>query len=310
MSARSRAREPSAVFAVLPRAGLGNKLFIWARAFAFARAHNLESYTFGWNNFSGGPISRSERRNVLYGLYIRGEGFRKFGRLARYIGNRTIYEPEYDAVPNVRTNYVFHKIPHYRDYFGYFHHHRLGVIAEFCKLPRQSISKLVSRQPNPVVALHIRRGDFRELTPNNSIALAGLVRTPLEYFRQIVFELRRCAEAVLPVTVFSDGSDEELIGILEMENVHRASDMADVGHLALMARSKVIVASAGSTFSLWGGFLSDAALILHPYHIHAPIRPSQLHDTLYEGPAKGKWEDWHPQLIRSIQSMKDFATRT
>lgn len=68
----------------------------------------------------------------------------------------------------------------------------------------------------------------------------------------------------------------------------------------LMSKSKIIIASAGSTFSLWAGFVSDAALILHPDHIHAPIRPSSLHTSLYEGAAIGAWETWNPLLIHTI----------
>jgi hypothetical protein len=110
--------------------------------------------------------------------------------------------------------------------------------------------------------------------------------------------------------VFSDGSDGELGPLMAVENVHRAPAMVDVGHLAHMTRAKIIVASAGSTFSMWAGFLSDAALILHPDHIHAPIRPVDLHDRLYEGPAVENLNEWNETLIKQVRSLSPRVWQT
>jgi hypothetical protein len=53
--------------------------------------------------------------------------------------------------------------------------------------------------------------------------------------------------------------------------------------LILLSRSKIIITSAGSTFSYWAGFLSDSPIIMHPDHIHHSIRLS--HESgYYEGP--------------------------
>ena len=122
----------------------------------------------------------------------------------------------------------------------------------------------------PLIGVDVRRVDFRELVEGEEFADVGSVRTPLEYFVTVISNVRACAGWVIPVAVFSDGSDNELASVLALENVHRVPPMTDVGHLAFMARAEVIVASAGSTFSMWAGFLSEAALILHPDHIHAP----------------------------------------
>ena len=115
--------------------------------------------------------------------------------------------------------------------------------------------------------------------------------------------MRECAGWTVPATLFSDGPDAELSPFLAIGNVRRAPALSDVGHLLLLSRSQVIVASAGSTFSMWAGFLSEAALILHPDHIHAPVRPTDLHDRLYEGPALRGWQDWSEPLIRQVRSV-------
>ena len=53
--------------------------------------------------------------------------------------------------------------------------------------------------------------------------------------------------------------------------------------MLLLSKSKIIVTSAASTFSYWSGFLSEAPIIMHPDHIHKPIRANQP-SALFEGP--------------------------
>jgi hypothetical protein len=68
-----------------------------------------------------------------------------------------------------------------------------------------------------------------------------------------------------------------------MESISMVEGNTDIVDLLLMSKSKVIVTSAGSTFSYWAGFLSDAVIIMHPDHIYSPIRPSTVDEILYEG---------------------------
>ncbi len=50
-----------------------------------------------------------------------------------------------------------------------------------------------------------------------------------------------------------------------------------------MSKAEYIITSAGSTFSEWAGFLSNAVIILHPDHIHTKIRREE---NLFEGPVE------------------------
>jgi len=59
-----------------------------------------------------------------------------------------------------------------------------------------------------------------------------------------------------------------------------------------MAKSRVIITSAGSTFSEWAAYLSDAVVLRHPDHIHAPIRPLMMQSRCYEGPPPGSAPEW------------------
>ena len=49
------------VLAKLPKAGLANKLLVWARALVFAKENNYELFVIGWFDFKLGPFLRNEK---------------------------------------------------------------------------------------------------------------------------------------------------------------------------------------------------------------------------------------------------------
>ena len=290
-----------AVIAVLPNGGLGNKLPVWGRAVAFATINRLPLYTFGWSYPRIGPILRGERREILYGRHFRSGGIRDVPGLARLAFTRKTYEPALSPTPHGGT-FVFRQIPHWRDYLVTLHAHRRVIQDAFPRVIKSSTLRYAREAEAPILSLHVRRGDFAELAEGQSFAKVGLTRTPLDYFLDLVSELRRCAGWCVPATIFSDGTDEELQPLLRLDEVRRAPAMPDVAHIVLLSRSKVIVTSAGSTFGMWAGFVSEAALIQHPDHIHAPIRPPEC--GLFEGPAVGPHEDWPQPLVNAVRGLK------
>ena len=290
------------VMALLPRAGLGNKLLVWAKAVAFARRHNLELATFGWNNLRSRRAFLHRERDLDYGRYLHTGGLGRYLVRLRGAFDAVVNEPALDEPIVPGSCYVFREIPPWSDYFGYFRSERDVVRDAFCALATDGLRSRLAACDRPVIAVHIRHGDFRQLRPEEDFRAVGAVRTPLAYFRDVVEALRDCAGATLPVMVFSDGSDTDLTEILALEAVRRAPDLPDVGHLCLMSDADIIVTSASSTFSLWAGFVSNAALILHPDHIHAPIRPGGEHASLYEGAASGPWTGWPDALVQAVKA--------
>src|SRR5205814_6225928 len=87
----------------------------------------------------------------------------------------------------------------------------------------------------------------------------------------------------LPVTIFTDGREDEIADVLALPNTHMAERNADIVDMMLLARSRCLVVSAGSTFSYWAGFLADCPVIMHPSHL-APIRPQAVGHRIFEGP--------------------------
>lgn len=295
-------------YARLPRAGLGNMLFVWSRALVYAHLSGSCLITSSWTKPRVGPLLRGERSCRWYGGY-----FRELHRTSRLVKlwvlltYPRIEEPSFESTQRdsaSRVLYVFKRIPHWRDYFGEIRGHRELVRAKLYESVSDRHLESLSRIEPPVVGVHVRRGDFRHLRPGEEFAKVGLVRTPLSYFQDMIRSIRMINGSEVPVTVFSDGHDEELAALLAMPNVQRASSNADIVDLLLLSKSGLIVASAGSTFGYWAGFLADAALILHPDHIHAPIRPDDVNMRFFEGsPDRPAVEKWPSLLKRNIKAL-------
>jgi hypothetical protein len=66
--------------------------------------------------------------------------------------------------------------------------------------------------------------------------------------------------------VFSDGYPEELSSLLGFKNVVYFNSINDIVDLYQMSKSKILITSAGSTYSYWAGFLGDAEIVQHPDH--------------------------------------------
>lgn len=295
----------------LPRAGLGNMLLVWARALVFSRLNSLPLTVHGWSVPRLGPLLRRESRLRYYGHCFHVER----GPLLRRLVDRMVLgvsaEPPIRALdPDGRRRvFLFRDIPHWSDYFGSFHAHRdLVKAALFGMVTAPHLERLRSLA-QPVVGIHVRLGDFRALGAGESFAHVGGVRTPMDYFRAMLSRIRAVHGSELPATVFSDGTIAELRPLLDMPNVHLAPRHSDVVDLLLLASSRLVICSAGSTFGYWAGFLADAPMLLHPQHIHASIRTAAQNQRYFEG---GVWpeEDWPALLCDNIRALPACGARS
>jgi Glycosyl transferase family 11 len=272
----------------LPKAGLGNQLFPLLKAHLFAEKHQLPIVITGYNRLKIGPYLRGDKskRN-----YQRSFSFQKNWLAAlmagRSIGNfqHTVHETQLSeaVVIQPNTRYLFDSIPHWSDPFDGLKQHRDQVLKIFQALLHPSVKEALNNRPYPIVGVHIRMGDFRKLQSNEDFAKVGGVRTPETYFIEMINGIRKMAGRELPVIIFTDGHQHELPALFQLPGITLAEGNRDIVDLILLSKSKIIVASAGSTFSTWAGFLSAAALILHPDHIHASVRPAAFNEKFYEG---------------------------
>lgn len=288
----------------LPSAGLGNKLFSWAAGTVFAHLNVCKHYTIGLTKLHLGTILRGERSKRFYFGYFNSE--RLFYGLMLLGRKRTIVpQQECDKIVENSGLFFFDEIPHWSNHFVTIKNYRQLIIESFHKELTKKVRNRIAHHPSPLVGVHIRMGDFRVLKNGEDFAQVGAVRTPLHYFKTVIHKLREILGEDAPVTIFSDGMDSELKELLLLPNVERAKDDLDIVHLTVLSKSKIIIMSAGSTFSFWAGFLSDAILINHYQHIHAPIRPLEVNVKSYEGelhPDKALSD--YPLLERNLWELK------
>lgn len=154
-----------------------------------------------------------------------------------------------------------------------------------------------------MIGVHVRRSDFRELAPGESLGRHCNVRTPLAYYVDVVNRLRALRGKPLPVTVFTDGREEDLQALLDLPGVRMAAPARDIVDLIRLSRSRCIVTSAGSTFSYWAAYMSNAPVITHPAHPVA-IRSDVLRQRAYEGPLTSDNEQ-NVLLMRNLMDIGD-----
>ncbi|WP_421944664.1 alpha-1,2-fucosyltransferase [Pedobacter sp.] len=277
----------SLVIARLPRAGLGNKLFVWARALMFAKKNNLPLYIIGFNRIHIGPFLRREKAKRFYFGQFKRNSFAAQLIYLQHILTKTsiVKEPELGAEAiQFNTRYLFEQIPSWKNYFESFQSYRLIIRdAFFEKLSKKVVKQVEKYNVNAEIGVHIRMGDFKPLPDGVDFKLVGATRTPIKYFIDCIQKIGLSLNSSPKTLVFSDGYEEELKEIFTLNNTTLSDCSIDVVDLVNLSRSKIIITSAHSSFSEWAGFLSESPIIRHPDHIHSRIR---LEQKLFEGTLK------------------------
>lgn len=264
----------SKVYSRIPRAGLGNMLLVWARGFAFSNKHSLEFAHSGFMSFQPGPWLRKEKsKRVYWNIFVR----QSPGKLFRYMLYKAAYkkvtDPSSDSLIKNSTLYEFRKLFIRSDYFSELKPYKDEIKKELFQILNPRLKTKLEALEVPVIGLHIRRGDFK----------LGSTLTPLSFFIGIIEQLRSAAGTQLPATIFSDASEEELLEILSLPSVKRSNEKEDIIELLLLSKSRFLVLSISSSFSLWAAFLSDGQVIKNPQEWHPEIRPSHENEIAFEG---------------------------
>lgn len=110
------------------------------------------------------------------------------------------------------------------------------------------------------VVVQIRMNEFKKVSKKELKEGIDNARIPLEWFENIIVQIRKIANKNVKVYLMSDGKDRELKKIYDLGNVERLELGSSICNILGMAKSKLIVAS-GSAFSLWARFLGQMSSI-------------------------------------------------
>jgi len=299
----------SLIVCKMPRAGLGNQLFPLMKAVVLQKLTGLPLIVTHYHQLKFGPYLRREKSKRSYSGYFR---FQKnivaawidIVKLKLRSGYKIVQDPPLSEAAVSSGNkymYVYTTLPHWEDHFAELKDHRDIVVRSFFEMLSPGILQQLQNKTAPCIGVHIRMGDFRKPGPGLDFSTMGTIRTPEFYFINIIQKIRQIAGKILPVTIFTDGYRSDFDELFNLPAVTMAENNTDIVDMILMSKSRVIVTSATSTYSYWAGFLSEAALIMHPAHIHASIRPAGMMNSYYEG----SFDPDNDLLIKNITSINE-----
>lgn len=294
--------------AKLLKAGLGNNLFVWAKSAIFSHINELPLYISPWTRINWGAMLRRENKYRFYYGYFNKPSLQDTLSLKiKYLMyDKKVLQDHQEKIDTNQfskdTILIFNEMTHWSDHFGGIREHRDFIIQAFENMLSDAIKNRIAEREKPFIGVHIRMGDFAKYNPAVPFASVGGVRTPLDYFKDLIFQIRDFYQKDVPVTIFSDGSPEELDELLQLPNVKLSVGEPDVVDMMLLSKSKIIIAAAGSTFSAWAGFFANTPMIKHYDHLHKPYRDDKTNQLFYEGGAKENWKEWDTLLIDNLKS--------
>jgi hypothetical protein len=155
-----------------------------------------------------------------------------------------------------------------RNYFRDLWHHHEVVREELYKIAAPQILQKVALIREPYIAMHVRRGDV------NIPVLMDKHYTPLDWFVAAAQTIRReAAWRDLPIYVVSDGHEHELTGLLAVPNCRLMTLGTAIGDMLLLAKARLLFASAHSTFSMWGSYLGRVPALYYPGKMDENVFP-------------------------------------
>jgi Glycosyl transferase family 11 len=296
----------------LPKAGLGNILLVWARAVLFAEINSLPISAPNWQKFQLGPYIRGERDKRAYSkLFYSQKYVSKFNwALVNLLRKeQQYYNPEpvpinFNSFSESSSHlFIFSSVPHWSDYFKYLKDHRDLIRQKLLADIRVSVLQEIEARSAPDIGIHLRMGDFKTLQPGEDFSQVGNTRTPIEWFVSVINCIRSHLGFNIPVTIFSDGQDIELESLLSLPLVLRSSRDSAVSDLLTLAKSRVLIASSGSTFSNWASYLGQCPTIYHPAHFHSGVFPESLSEKVFEGGFDPDSMDMPDLLLSNIRNL-------
>jgi hypothetical protein len=115
------------------------------------------------------------------------------------------------------------------------------------------------------IGINVRLGnDFRVARSDEEYHTRGALKTPLRWFVDSLDRVRDMAGYPARALVVSDGIRDELKPLLDKDNVEFVRPGCAISDLLILARSRILLASGGSSFSAWASFLGQMPTISHP----------------------------------------------
>jgi len=229
--------------------GLGNQLFGWAAGYVLSRKLQCDLFLDCSQLSSRGyQLGHFEFSRDLQ--YVKNSG----GWLKK-ISNKIRYDAFEEQSHNFDARFERIKTPHIlRGYFQSWRYHvplESELYSKVANLIEESVQlKSLQNQIefSECIAIHVRRGDYKDLQ-----MVHGIVES--NYYQRALAEMFRIYQRKLPYVVFSDEPYEAqsvipgALAYIGPDDIHSPAE-----NMILMSKCKALI-GANSTFSLWAGLV-------------------------------------------------------
>jgi hypothetical protein len=256
-------------------AGLGNLLFTWSRVIAASEKYDLKLIWPTWPSIKIGTWIRHERDKRSYiGLFSNKTGMcggvEKYTRLCfgRKIHTRNLNDIDWNSLgENDIVIYDDFKLApgEFQMNFEGTREYRERISDVIFNSLDKKEKKALSFKASNAISVHVRLGDFSETTEELDNGKNNM-RIQINWYVSVVKKLREAAGWIVPVYVFSDGTDEELSELTALPEVKRITFGNSIGDIVGLSRFPIMI-SSGSSFSLWARFLGNCSSISYPNQI-------------------------------------------
>ena len=268
-------------FVRLGGAGLGNILFTYARALVYARDHHCRLIWPTWFSFKLGPILRREMDKRFYHDLFQNRcgavgGLKKMWLLAtkkkvpeekkkmadRFDGRIIVFEGLEGCFEDVLYDSRY-------------------VRENLERNLKAKNRKALSFDFSDSIGVHIRLGDFARVSEAEVRQGRHDSALPVQWYADLICQIRELAGRTVKVWVFSDGTEEELRPVLDLPNTRRITFGTSIADIMGLSRVPLLIAS-GSSFSMWARYLGRMSCICYTNQIKEHILTEQDQGFEYE----------------------------
>lgn len=243
-------------------AGLGNKLFPWARGVVFAQENNFRMIDPIWFSPRGAAVTRGGinyakaiKKIWLYNNFIkRATDVSTFKNLLlsknTFISCSDLNDANNQLALHKNADFLFRWNTNHD--FADLLSHRALITAALNEIAHPKSKAFVQQQSDKAfIGINIRTGkDFINKHSNKK----GYLQTEMDWFVEALREIRK-THTDLPALVVSDGGNNELKKILEEPNTTLLDSSNAIEDLLVLSHSTILLGSGNSTFSAWASFL-------------------------------------------------------
>jgi hypothetical protein len=240
----------------IQRRGLANLLYVYARALIYAKKNDLEIIWPTWFSIQKNRIIGFKKdKRSYHDLFVNRSGH--IGGLKKLVllatKRKVLVRQEIQGNLDDYSNTIFCFWRFYGDPFEGIRNDSRILYDDLRRNLHKKNLKVFSYDYENKIGIHVRLDDFK-VNASSEISSEENVRTPIQWYVNTISKIRKVVSRDIPIEVYSDGIDEELVEILRMSNARRHTFGTAIADIFALSQYKLVVGS-GSTFSVMARYL-------------------------------------------------------